>query len=191
MRQRSHPTIVVALLGLAAGALACGSSPASPPATATEPPVSAPTRAADVSATVPCSQLIAPDALKLLLNNADATLSDQVNPGTSTCTWNYTPTGSTEPGYFQVEVDYSAAAVETWTAARQSELGNEPAETAVVSITGLGDENYTWVSQPSGQRIIYARDGNKTLIMRFAPDVLFLQSESGIIDYAERIFSHF
>jgi hypothetical protein len=197
------PYLIVALsiLALTLSTLACGASSPSQPveeqsgqsAPATEAPVSEPAgNGSDASATIPCAQLISPDEMNLLLNNAPTTLSENVYPGTSTCTWQYTPIDGSSQSFFQVQADFNNTAVVLWEAARQTEFNNEDSDTVVVSIPGLGDENYTWVSQPSNMRVVYVRKGNKTLIMRFEPqEILFLQTESGIIDYADRIFNRY
>jgi hypothetical protein len=197
MFKNSRFVIVLSILALAFSTLACGaSSPAQSveeqpgqPALATEAPV---VNESSSSATISCAQLIPPEDVNLLLNNAPATLSENVYPGTSTCTWQYTPVGGASQSFFQIQADYNDTAVTLWEAARETEISNEASDTVVVSIPGLGDENYTWVSQPSNMRVVYVRKGDKTLIMRFEPqEILFLQTESGIIDYADRLFNRY
>lgn len=197
MKSTNNLFIITSILALTISTLACGASaPAQPAeeqpvqsAPATEPPVS---ESDSSTTTIPCAQLISPDEVNLLLNNAPTTLSENVYPGTSTCTWQYTPIDGTSQSFFQVQADYNDTAVVLWKATRESEISNEASDTVVVSIPGLGDENYTWVSQPSNMRVVYVRKGDKTLIMRFEPqEILFLQTESGIIDYADRIFNRF
>lgn len=76
-----------------------------------------------------------------------------------------------------------------WESTRQSELSNEPSDIVVNSIDGLGNESYTWMSKVTGQRVVYVRQGSQTLIFRYNPqEILFMGTESGIIDMAQRIF---
>ena len=76
-----------------------------------------------------------------------------------------------------------------WKATRNSELSNEPSDIVVNSIDGLADESYTWKSSVTGQQVVYARQGTETLIFRYNPqDILFMGTESGIIDMAQRVF---
>ena len=84
-----------------------------------------------------------------------------------------------------------SAAVDIWKSTREAEIKNEASGTVVNSIDGLRDENYTWVSKPSNTRVVYARRGDKALILRFAPGILALSTESQIIDYADRLFGRF
>ena len=197
MFKKSHPVIVLAILALTFSTLACGASASSQPVEeepaqsvpTTEPPVAG--NDTNSNATIPCSQLIAPDDVNLLLNTTNPMLNNHTYAGGTSCEWQYTPNGETQTKLFYVQVDFTVDAVSLWESTRKSELSNEPSDIVVISINGLGDENYTWVSQPSGQRAVYVRKGGKTLIMRFAPDVLFLQTESGIIDYSDRIFNRF
>lgn len=201
MKKNSHLFVIMSIIALTLSTLACGASSSAQPAEeqsaqsapATEAPVREPAgNESNSSATVPCAQLISPDDVKLLLNNASSTLNESAYPGGTTCTWQYTPIDGTSQSFFQVQADYSDTAVVLWETTRESEIKNEASDTVVVSIPGLGDENYTWVSQPSNMRVVYIRKGDKTLIMRFEPqEILFLQTESGIIDYADRIFNRY
>lgn len=76
-----------------------------------------------------------------------------------------------------------------WEPTRQSELTNEPSDYIVTTIDELGDENYTWVSQVTGQRVVYVRQGSQTFIFCYNPrEILFMGTESGMIDMAQRIF---
>jgi hypothetical protein len=55
---------------------------------------------------------------------------------------------------------------------------------------GLGDENYLWTSANTGMKVVYVRQGNRTLIFRYLPqDVLFMGTESGIMDMSQRVFA--
>ena len=194
MFKKFHTTILFTLLALTLSTLACGASaPAQPvdeqpvqPAQATEPPVG---NDANANATVSCAQLIPSDDVNLLLNNASSTLVENTYPGATSCEWKYTPNGGTQANLFFIKTDKD---VSLWEATRNSELSNEPSDIVINSIDGLGDENYTWISQATGQRVVYVRKGDKTLVMRFKPeDILFLLTESGLIDYADRIFTRF
>jgi len=198
MMKTSWLTIFAVLLILALSTLACGAFSA-PQATeqpvqfapATEPPVSADT-GMNPNATVPCTQLIPTDELNNLLNNASATLVENAFPGGTTCEWKYTPNGASQESLFYIQVDFSDGAASMWEATRKSELSNEPSDIVVNSIDGLGDESYTWISKSTGQRVVYARTGNKTLIIRYnTQDILYMNNESGIIDMADRIFNRF
>jgi hypothetical protein len=199
MFKNSRSVIFLAILALTCSTLACGTFSSSQTeeqpsqsAPATEPPVSVPVgNEANSNKTVSCAQLIPPDELNLLLNNASATLSENAAPEGTTCTWQYTPNGGTQENNFYIQTGFTNDALSLWKATRKSELSNEPTDIVVNSINGLGDESYTWVSQSSGQRVVYVRNGGKTLILRFPPDILFLQNESGIIDYADRILDRF
>ena len=194
MFKKSHFIIVLSILALTLSTLACGaSSPAQPAeeqpaqsAPATEAPAG---NGAKANATVSCAQLIPPEDVNLLLNNASSTLVENAYPGATSCEWKYIPNGGTQANLFYIKTDKDAS---LWEATRKSELSNEPSDIVVNSIDGLGDENYTWVSKSTGQRVVYVRKGDKTLIMRFKPeDILFLGNEFGIIDMADRIFNRF
>jgi len=200
MFRKSRVTILLALLALTFSTLACGAFSA-PQATeapaqsapATEPPVSAPTDGGtDPNATVPCTQLIPADELNSLLFNAPAILKETSYPGGTSCEWKYTPNGGSQESLFYIQVDFSEGSVSMWEATRNSELSNEPSDIVVNSIDGLGDESYTWASRSTGQYVVYVRKGNRTLIMRYnAQEILFMGTESGILDMADRIFNRF
>lgn len=198
MIKTPHLIVVLSILTLTLNTIACGASSPSQSvaeqsaqsAPATEPPTSEPAgNESDSSATVPCGQLIPPDDVNLLLNNASSTLVENAYAGVTSCEWKYTPSGGSQANLFYIKTDKDSS---LWEATRKSELSNEPPDIVVTSIDGLGDENYTWVSKSTDQRVVYIRKGNKTLIMRFKPeDILFLGTESGIIDYTDRIFNRF
>ncbi len=200
MIKTSRLTIGITLLALTLSTLACGAFSA-PQATeqpalsapATEPPVSAPAEnGPNPNATVSCSQLIPTDELNSLLFNAPATLKETSYPGGTSCEWKYTPNGGSQESLFYIQVDFSDGAASMWEATRKSELSNEPSDIVVNSIDGLGDESYTWSSKTTGQYVVYARTGGKTLIMHYrAQEILFMGTESGIIDMADRIFTRF
>ncbi|MCX8063225.1 MAG: hypothetical protein N3D16_11645 [Anaerolineales bacterium] len=137
---------------------------------------------------IPCNQLIPPDEWQNLVFGAESTLNEDAAPGATSCTWKYVPKGGTQESLFDLQAGFSADPT-IWEATRKSELSNEPSDLVVTSIDGLGDENYTWVSQISGQRVVYVRQGNQTLIFRYNPqEILFMGTESGIMDMAQRIF---
>ena len=141
---------------------------------------------------VPCTQILSNDDAALLLNNTPATLSENSYPGGSICTWQYTPNGSNETHLFYLEIGFGPDAEAVWNTKRTYELSQEPADIVVNSIDGLADESYAWPSQATGFYVVYARKGDKTLIMRFIPqDVLYMANESGIIDMADRFFNKF
>ena len=174
--------------------------PAQPAATLTvastpvnaAPATSTPTGASSAAAkVVPCAQLVPPDELKLILGVNPVTANEQVFAGSTTCTWRYTPKNATQEERFQVQATSGSTAVDIWKSTREAELKNEPTDTAVNSIDGLRDENYTWVSKSSNARVVYARRGDKALILRFASGILALSTESQIIDYADRLFGRF
>jgi len=201
MIKTSRLTIIITLLSLTFSTLACGAFSA-PQATeapaqsapATEPPVSAPAEnGTDPNATIPCSQLLAPNDIKPLLNNVEpSNLSENANAGGTICAWQYTPNGSSETHIFYLAVNFGADAATAWEIKRQAELAQEPADIVVNSIDGLADESYVWSSKVTGLYVVYARQGDKVLIMRYIPqDVLYMANESGIIDMADRIFGRF
>jgi hypothetical protein len=141
---------------------------------------------------VSCTQLIQSDEVTNLLNNTPGTLSDNANPGGSLCVWQYTPTGSTGSHLFYLEVNFGTDAAALWEAKRSYELSQEPSDIVVNSIAGLGDESYVWSSKTTEFFVVFARRGDKTLVMRYIPqDVLYMANESGIIDMADRIFRRF
>ena len=192
MKQKSRFFPTLGLVALTLSLLACGAFSA-PPATeapATDPTVSAPVdTGSDPNAVVPCSQLVPADELNNLLFNAPATLVENAYPGGTSCEWKYTPNGGSQANLFYVQTSNDP---ELWEATRKSELSNEPSDIVVNSIDGLADESYVWSSKVTGLYVVYARKGDKTLIMRFVPqDVLYMANESGIIDMTDRFFSRF
>ena len=193
MKQKSRFFPTLGLVALTLSLLACGAFSA-PPATeapATEPPtVSAPVdTGSDPNAVVPCSQLVPADELNNLLFNAPANLVENTYPGGTSCEWKYTPNGGSQANLFYIQTSNDP---ELWEATRKSELSNEPSDIVVNSIDGLADESYVWSSKVTGLYVVYARKGDKTLIMRFVPqDVLYMANESGIIDMTDRFFSRF
>lgn len=201
MKKNSHLFIFLSLLALTLGTLACGAFSSSQSvdsqsvqsATATEPPVSAPTDSGtDPNAVVPCLQLITADELNNLIFNAPVTLKETSFPGGTSCEWKYTANGATQESLFYLQVDYTEGAPSLWEATRKSELANEPSDIVVNSIDGLADESYTWSSKVTGLYVVYVRKGGKTLIMRYVPqDVLYMANESGIIDMVDRFFNRF
>ena len=200
MIKTSRLTIIISLISLTFSTLACGAfslpqateAPAQS-APATELPVSAPAEnGTNPNATVPCSQLIPADELNSLLFNAPTTLKETSYPGGTSCEWKYTPNGGSQESLFYIQVNFSEGAASMWEATRKSELSNEPSDIVVNSIDGFGDESYTWSSKSTGQYVVYVRKGDKTLIMRYrAQEILFMGTESGIIDMADRIFTRF
>lgn len=201
MNRISRLTPILALLALTLSVLACGltppqtspqdSTPTNPP---TELPVSEPAASgSDPNSVVPCSQLLAPEDIKPLLNNVEpSNLSENAHAGGSICAWQYTPVNSSETHIFYLEVTFGTDAAAAWEAKRQYELTQEPSDIVVNSIDGLGDENYVWSSKATGLYVVFARQGDKTLIFRYIPqDVLYMANESGIIDMAQRLFDRF
>ena len=160
-------------------------------AAATDTPATNTQASTGASATVPCEQLLPADNATLLLGVEPARSDEVANPGSTTCTWQYTPKNATQPREFQIEAGQGEGAVQAWQGARPAELANEPADIVVNSIDGLADESYIWKSTADGVDtwVVYGREGDKTLVMRFGSDVLFLGNQSGIIDYAQRFFS--
>jgi len=197
MFERSRVPILLALLALTLSALACGTSSSPQPAQeepaqsvqATEPPAnSSSASGTDPNAVVSCSQILPPDELKNLLINLTPTLTENSYPGGTSCIWSYVNAAGQSSTFF-LQVDFSPNAVSLWESTRQSELSNEPSDIVVNSIDGLADESYVWSSKTTGLYVVYARIGDKTLIMRYVPqDVIYMANESGIIDMAQRIF---
>ena len=195
---RNFLTVVLLALALSLAACAQKSSPqpaaadqaGQPVATAAQPAANPAANGTNADKTVSCAQLVPPDELNLLVNQAAATLTETKNPGSTTCLWQYTPKGAVQASTFEVQVNFGKTAVQDWESARKAEIANEPADTAVISIDQLGNENYTWNSSLNKQSVVYVRSGEQTLVMRYkAADILFLQTESGIIDMADRIFN--
>lgn len=196
MMKKPRFILTIGLAALTLSMLACGAFSA-PQATAepqsapaTEAPASAPAQnSTDPNATVPCAQIVPADELNNLLSNAQATLVENAYPSGTSCEWKYTPNGGSQANLFYVQTSNDPA---LWEATRKSELSNEPSDIVVNSIDGLADESYVWSSKVTGLYVVYARKGEKTLIMRFVPqDVLYMANESGIIDMADRFFSRF
>ncbi len=200
MFKKSHVTIVLTLLAWTFSTLACGAStssqttdeqPASSAPIVDTPADSSANAGTDPNAIVPCAQLVPPDEVNNLLINLTPTLAETSSPGSTSCVWSYTDAAG-QSSTFSLHVDFTPDAVSLWESTRQSELSNEPSDIVVISIDGLRDENYTWVSKSTGQRIVYVRKGDKTLIMRFVPqDVYYMATESGIIDMVDRFFNRF
>ena len=195
MKKSNHLIVLVSIITMALSVLACGASAPSRPAeaqavqpSATQVPVENKTSS---KAAVACAQLLPQDELNNLISNAPATLKETSYPGGTSCEWQYTPNGGSQASLFYVQTD-SGGDPSLWEATRKSELSNEPSDIVVNSIDGLGSESYVWTSKITGQYVVYARQGDKTLIMRFNPaDILYMNNESGIIDMATRIFSRF
>lgn len=190
--------LFLAALILMLSTLACGffsapqgSEPTAPsaPLLPTEPPVGAPAESGpNPNAVIPCAKLIPPDEWKNLVFGADSTLSEDAVPGTTSCVWKYVPKGGTQESLFSLQAGFSGD-TSMWEATRKSELSNEPSDIVVNSIDGLGDENYVWRSKVTDQYVVYVRQGSQTLIFRYNPqEILFMGTESGVIDMAQRIF---
>lgn len=200
MNQHLRNLLTVFLLALALSLAACTAKPSAQPAAATQATQSATSAAQPTDnpvesgtkpdQTVSCAQLVPPDELNLLVNQAAAMLTETKNPGSTTCLWLYTPKGASQASTFEVQVNFGKTAVQDWESARKAEIANEPADTVVTSIDQLGNENYNWISGLSKQWVVYVRSGEQTLVMRFkAADILFLQTDPGIIDMADRILN--
>ncbi|NWG05879.1 MAG: hypothetical protein HXY35_04225 [Chloroflexi bacterium] len=193
-------TILLALLALTLSTLACGASALPQPAEAkpvqsvqaTESPAEAPSGSGtDPNAVVSYSQIVPPDELENLLINLTPTLTENSYPGGTSCIWSYVNAAG-QTSTFSIQVDFSPNAVSLWESTRQSELSNEPSDIVVNGIDGLADESYVWSSKTTGLYVVYARKGGKTLIMRYVPqDVIYMGTESGIIDMVERFFNRF
>lgn len=200
MFKKPNFAILLSILVMIFSTLACGASSSAQPTdeqpTSSTPIVDTPADSSanagtDPNAVVACTQIVPPDEVKNLLINLTPTLAETSSPGSTSCVWSYTD-ATGQSNTFSLQVDFSADAVSLWESTRQSELSNEPSDIVVISIDGLRDENYTWVSQSTGQRTVYVRKGDKTLIMRFVPqDVYYMATESGIIDMADRFFNRF
>ncbi|PWH17207.1 MAG: hypothetical protein DDG60_02895 [Anaerolineae bacterium] len=198
MSQLRLPLLLVAL-ALMLSSLACGlfsappvnepPAPSVPSVAPTEPPVSAPAESGvNPNAVIPCATLIPPDEWNNLIFGVDSTLSEDAVPGMTSCLWKYVPKGGTQESLFSLQAGFSGD-TSIWEATRKSELSNEPSDIVVISIDGLGDENYTWRSKVTNQYVVYVRQGSQTLIFRYNPqEILFMGTESGIIDMAQRIF---
>lgn len=191
---------IISVIVLALSAIACGTSSSPQPVQdgpaqsvqATEPPANSPSGSGtDPNAAVSCSQIVPPDELKNLLINLTPTLTENSFPGGASCVWSYVNAAG-QSSTFSLQVDVSPNAVSTWESTRQSELSNEPSDIVVNSIDGLADESYVWSSKTTGLYVVYARKGDKTLIMRYVPqDVIYMANESGIIDMVDRFFNRF
>ncbi len=200
-----YPRFVVlsCLLALMLNTLACGMfSPAQPVQEESAAPDQAQgTEEASIPAAgnesnpnniVPCTQILSDEDAALLLNNTPATLSENAYAGGSICSWQYTPNGSTETHLFYLEISFGPDAAAAWEMKRSYELSQEPVDIVVNSIDGLADESYVWSSQATGFYVVFARRGDKTLIMRYIPqDAIYMANESGIIDMVDRFFNRF
>lgn len=187
--------LMLASLVLLFSVLGCGSSSttqgteAPAPSAPTEPPTSTPAASGpNPNAVIPCTRLIPPDEWNNLIFGVESTLTEHAIPGTTSCTWKYVPKGGTQASLFDLQAGFSGD-TSIWESTRRSELSNEPSDIVVNSIDGLGDESYAWSSKVTGQFVIYVRQGDQTLIFRYNPqEILFMGTESGIIDMAQRIF---
>jgi hypothetical protein len=142
------------------------------------------------AATIHCYQLIPPNEARSLMTGLSPVLSEGAGQGEITCTWQYTSKVSGQAAAFKLQVRYGGSAVDTWQAARKSELTGQSSDLVVNSIDGLRDENYIWTSKPDNQTVVYVRRGTQTMIMHYqATDILFMGTESGIIDMADRMFN--
>lgn len=141
------------------------------------------------AASISCDQLIPPDEASSLMTGLSPKMTEKSVQGRTTCIWQYTSKVSGQAADFQLEAGYNPSAVEDWTTARKSEVAGQPSDLNVISIDGLGDENYAWNAKPGNQMVVYVRRGSQTLIMHYqAADILFMGTESGIIDMADRVF---
>ncbi|MCX7976451.1 MAG: DUF3558 domain-containing protein [Bellilinea sp.] len=203
---------VILMLGWVVSACAGASSPTDNPASENRPaalagqptavsqpgsssdqpgPTSPPENTGQMNAErlIPCTQLIPPDELKNLLSVEPERLAENSFAGTTSCEWKYTPADAVQPRLFYLQAGFDDQAVSLWESTRKAELNNEPSDLVVISVDGLGDENYTWKSAITGLWVAYVRVGGQTLIWRFDPaDVLFMASESGLMDMSQRIF---
>jgi hypothetical protein len=201
MVNQSRLPFILITLALAFNLAACtanSSARISVPNLAPTPTESAGTNAQEPSSgsdspatTVSCGTLLPADEFKNLLGTEAVKLDEKSPPGGTSCSWQYTPKDGAQDDSFQVQIDSSPSASQSWEDARKAELANEPSEIVVNSIDGLGDENYTWVSKGGAQRVVYVRKGDRTLILRFPASTLGLFSESQVIDFADRLFNRF
>lgn len=200
MKKSSRILFFWAVLGLVIVTAACApktSTPTSKPNTQAQPTTAATSSAnsseqksgGNATVAVSCDQIVPPDEVNLLLNRVPAKLEGQSAPGMTTCTWQYTSKSSGQNSFFQVQVGYDTSAVDAWNAARKAELSTQPSDLVINKIDGLGEENYTWMTKANNQRAVYVRRGTQTLILHYqTADILFLGTESGTIDMADRIF---
>jgi len=143
-----------------------------------------------VAAAIRCDQLIPPDEANSLMIGLSPALSEEAGQDEITCTWQYTSKITGQAAAFKLQVGYGRSAVNSWQAARKSELDGQPSDLVVNSIDGLADENYIWTSKPDNQTVVYVRRGTQTMTMHYlATDILFMGTESGIIDMADRMFN--
>jgi len=200
MFKKINFVIVLSILAMIFSTLACGASASSQP-TDEQPASSAPiadtpvynseNTGTDSSAVVPCSQIILPDEIQNLLVNFSPTLKDNSYPGGTSCVWSYT-NATGQSSTLSLNADFSANAVSLWESMRQSELKNEPSDIVVISLDGFSGESYTWSSKVTGLYVVYARLGDKTLILKYVPqDVLYMANESGLLDMVDRFFNRF
>lgn len=144
----------------------------------------------NAAAAIHCDQLIPPDEAKSLMTGLMPALSEEAGQGEITCTWQYTSKISGQAAAFKLQVGYDGSAVDAWQAARKSELSGQPTDLVVNSIDGLRDENTIWTSKPDNQTVVYVRRGTQTMILHYqATDILFMGTESGIIDMVDRMFT--
>ena len=200
MFKKHNFVILLSILAMIFSTLACGISSSAQPADeqpASSTPVidtpadSSANAGTDPNAVVPCSQLVPTDEVKNLLINLTPILTENSYAGGTSCTWAYTSTAG-QSSNFYLQVDFTTDAVSLWEATRQSELKNEPSDIVVISLNGFSGESYTWSSKVTGLYVIYTRQGDKTLIMRYVPqDVLYMANESGLLDMVDRIFNRF
>lgn len=200
MKTNSRLFYLVFMLALTLSTLACGifsstqpaeEQPASSAPTVDTPADSSVNTETDPNEVVSCSQIVPPDELENLLINLTPTLTENSYPGGTSCIWSYVNAAG-QTSTFSIQVDFSPNAVSLWESTRQSELSNEPSDIVVNGIDGLADESYVWSSKTTGLYVVYARKGGKTLIMRYVPqDVIYMGTESGIIDMVERFFNRF
>lgn len=187
--------VLVAALSACAPNAARSSSandqPAQPVASATLAPTApAPTTGNGVTTALSCDELIPPDEANSLMTGLSPALTQNAAQGKTDCTWEYTSKAGGQTATFLLQAGYGASAVDDWDAARKSELAGQPSDLNVVQVDGLGDENYTWIARPDNLRVVYVRRGSQTLIMHYHPtDILFMGTESGMIDMADRIFN--
>lgn len=141
--------------------------------------------------TVHCADLISESDLLRLLNTEAVELEEFAYPGGTSCDWNYLPKDGMGNTFFQIVISFTDLTVDTWQSAREAEIWNEDSDLVVNSIAGLADENYTWISNNSITRVLYARQGNRTLVLRYSTEIIGLMSESQLIDFVDRLFSRF
>ena len=190
MNRRSPATTVVIALACSIMLAACGggSSPA-PDAGATDPPTTPaaadPTAESGGEAAASCATFLPTDEVQTILGVAPEPVDERTYPGSVECKWGYARDGAAVQDFFQVILNTNAGDVALWEATKDAEADSD-SETPI-SISGIGDESYTWTGQ-GDYRKLYVRRGDATLIIRASSALPILSTESTMIDFANRLF---